>query len=206
MEVHPIYLTIEDDDNFLSLIKKVAVEAQETLQHSEYVISKKGYDVFFNYRTAVFSEFHGSPARMMRIHSGHETDSLTINLHEEASTGNFILDFDFHCDVFDERQRSQTVQVYLKILDSFLEDRTQPIDRVDLLSDEEKHRILVRFNHKDMIFPEDQTITRLFEKQVEKAPAKIAAVSNDASLTFQELNEQADKLANLIRGLNNDSK
>jgi surfactin family lipopeptide synthetase C len=64
-------------------------------------------------------------------------------------------------------------------LASFLEDRTQSIDRVDL-----------------------QTITRLFEKQVEKTPAKIAAVYQDGSLTFQELNEQADKLANLIRRLN----
>jgi non-ribosomal peptide synthetase component F len=202
MEVHPLYLTIEDDDTFLSLVKKVVVEARETLQHSEFIISKKAYDVFLNYRTAIFSEFHGAPAQLKRIHSGHENDSLTLNLHEDVSTGNFVLGFDFHCDVFNEEQRSHTVQCFLKILDSFLEDCTQSIDRVDLLSAEERHRILVGFNHKDVIFPEDQTITRLFEKQVEKTPAKIAAVYQDGSLTFQELNEQADKLANLIRRLN----
>ena len=66
----------------------------------------------------------------------------------------------------------------------------------------EKHRILVGFNHKEVIFPEDQTITRLFEKQVKKTPAKIAAIYQDGSLTFQELNKQADKLAILIRGVN----
>jgi len=202
MEVHPIYLTIEDDDTFLSLVKKVTVEAQETLQHSEFIIGRKAYDVFLNYRTAIFSEFHGAPTQLKRIHSGHETDSLTLNLHEDALTGDFVLDFEFHCDVFNERQQSHTVQCFLKILDSFLEDHTQSISRIDPLSDEEKLRILVGFNHKEVIFPEDQTITRLFEKQVEKAPAKIAAVYQDGSLTFQELNEQADKLANLIRSLN----
>ncbi|MCI0663067.1 MAG: condensation domain-containing protein, partial [Acidobacteria bacterium] len=201
MEVHPLYLTIEDGDTFLSLVKKVEIEARETLRHSEYIISKKTYDVFFNYRTAVFTEFHGAPARLMRIHSGHETDSLALNLHEEASTGNFVLDFDFHCDVFDAQERPQAVQCFLKILDYFLEDHTRRIDRVDLLSAEEKHRILVGFNHKEVIFPEDQTITRLFETQVEKTPAKIAAVYSEDTLTFQELNEQADKLASLIRRL-----
>jgi non-ribosomal peptide synthetase component F len=53
-----------------------------------------------------------------------------------------------------------------------------------------------------MIFPEDQAIARLFEKQAEKTPVKVVAVYQDGSLTFQELNEQADKLANLIRRLN----
>jgi non-ribosomal peptide synthetase component F len=202
MEVHPLFLTIEDDETFLSLVKKVAAEARETLQHSGFIISKKTYDVFLNYRTAKFSEFDGAPVQLKRIHSGHETDSLTLNLHEDLSTGNFVLGFDFHRDVFNEKQRSHTVNCFLKILDSFLEDHTQSIDRVDLLSAEERHRILVGFNHKEVIFPEDQTITRLFEKQAEKTPAKIAAVYQDVSLTFQELNEQANKLANLIRRLN----
>jgi Condensation domain/TubC N-terminal docking domain len=134
MEVHPLYLTIADDDTFLSLVKKVAVEARETLQHSEFIISKKAYDVFLNYRAAIYPEFHGAPVQLKRIHSGHETDSLTLNLREDAFTGTFVLDFDFHCDVFNEGQRSHTVQCFLKILDSFLEDRTQSIDRVDLLS------------------------------------------------------------------------
>jgi non-ribosomal peptide synthetase component F len=202
MEVHPLFLTIEDDDTFISLVKKVAVEARETLQHSEFIIGKKAYDVLINYRTARFPDFHGALAQPKRIHPGHETDSLTLNLHKDVSTGNFVLGFDFQCDVFNEEQRSHAVNCFLKILDSFLEDHTQLIDRVDLLSAGERHRILVGFNHKEVIFPEDQTITRLFEKQVEKTPAKIAAVYQDASLTFQELNEQADKLANMIRRLN----
>src|SRR5262249_40245006 len=157
-----------------------------TLQHSEYVISKKAYDVILNYQTALFPKFHGAPAQPGRIHPGHETDSLSLLVHDYSLSGSFFLYFDFHRDVFDERQRSQAIQCFLRIMDSFLEDHTQFVDRVDLLSAEEKHHILVGFNHKDVIFPEDQTITRLFEKQVEKTPAKIAAVYQDDTLTFQE--------------------
>jgi hypothetical protein len=201
MEVHPLYLTIEEDDTFSSLVKKVAVEAVETLQHSECVISKKAYDVILNYQTALFPKFRGAAVRPERIHPGHETNSLSLLAHDYFSSGSFVLYFDFHRDVFDEEQRGQAIQRFLRVMDSFLENHTQSIHRYGLLSDEEKQRILVGFNHKEVIFPEDQTITRLFEKQVEKTPAKIAAVYQDGSLTFQELNEQAVNLANLIRRL-----
>jgi non-ribosomal peptide synthetase component F len=201
MEVHPLYLTIEEDDTFSSLVKKVAIEAIETLQHSERIISKKAYDVILNYQTALFPKFHGAAVRPERIHPGHETNSLSLLAHDYFSSGSIVLYFDFHRDAFDEEQRGHAIQRFLRIMDSFLENHRQSIHRVGLLSDEEKQRILVGFNHKEVIFPEDQTITRLFEKQVEKTPAKIAAVYQDDSLTFQELNEQADKLANLIRRL-----
>ncbi|MCI0419792.1 MAG: condensation domain-containing protein [Acidobacteria bacterium] len=201
MEVHPLYITIEEDDTFLSLVKKAAVEAQETLQHSECIIGKKAYDVFLNYHTTSFPGFHGAPVQVDWIHPGHEIDSLAVQVHHYVSSGNFGLYFDFHCDVFDEQQRSQAIQCFLRIMDTFLEDHTQSIDRIDLLSAEEKQRILVGFNHKDVIYPEDRTITRLFEEQVEKTPAKPAAVYGDSSLTFQGLNNQADKLANLIKRL-----
>ena len=199
MEVHPLYITIEEDDTFLSLVKKAADEARETLQHSECIISKKAYDVFLNYHTTSFPGFHGAPVQVDWIHPGHEIDSLAIQVHHYVSSGNFGLYFDFHRDVFDEQQRSQAIQHFLRIMDSFLEDQTQAIDRIDLLSAEEKQRILVGFNHKDVVYPEDRTITRLFEEQVEKTPAKPAAVYKDGFLTFQELNNQADKLANLIK-------
>jgi hypothetical protein len=203
MEVHPLYITIEENDTFLSLVKKIAAEASEALRHSEYIISKKTYDVFLNCHTTSFPDFNDAPVQVDWIYPGHENDSLAIQAQDFNSSGSFVLYFDCHCDVFTERQRDQAVQTYLKILDAFLEDYTQSIGSIDLLSVEDKHRILVDFSHKESIFPENQTITRLFEKQVEKTPAKIAAVSKDASLTFQELNEQADKLANLIRRLNN---
>jgi hypothetical protein len=201
MEVHPLFITIEENDSFPSLVKKVAAEARETLQHSEYIVSKKAYDVFLNYQTATFPRFHGAPIQLEWRHTGHENDSLALQVQDFVSSGNLVLYFDFHCDVFDERERSQTIQLFLRIIDSILENHTQSIHRIDLLPAEEKQRILVGFNHKDVIFPEDRTITRLFEEQVEKTPAKPAAIYGDDSLTFQELNERANRLANLIKGL-----
>jgi len=48
-------------------------------------------------------------------------------------------------------------------------------------------------------YPEDKTIHRLFEEQVEKSPEHTAAVFGNEKLTFRRLNEKANSLARLLR-------
>jgi len=205
MEVCPLHITIEDEDTFLSLIKKMTVETFETLQHRYYFIANphynKAYDVILNYHTVSFPGFHGAPVKAKWVHSGHENDSLALQVNNLGSSGSFVLDFDFHCDIFDAGQRDQTIRHFLQGLDAFLEDRTQTLDCVKLLSAEEEHHILIEFNRTEEAFPEDQTIAQLFEAQAEKTPDKPAVVFEGQSLTYAELNSQANQLAHHLQAL-----
>ncbi|MEI2393176.1 AMP-binding protein, partial [Priestia megaterium] len=47
-----------------------------------------------------------------------------------------------------------------------------------------------------------QTLHELFEEQVKKTPDKLAVVSEEKSLTYRELNEKANQLAQTLRGNN----
>ncbi len=51
------------------------------------------------------------------IYSGHDEDSLALQVSDFSKTGDICLDFDFHCDVFDEVLRKQAIKHFLQVLD-----------------------------------------------------------------------------------------
>ncbi|KYC42719.1 non-ribosomal peptide synthetase [Scytonema hofmannii PCC 7110] len=57
---------------------------------------------------------------------------------------------------------------------------------------------LRRWNQTDTNYPQDQTLVTLFEQQVAKTPDNIAVVFEDCSLSYQELNQKANQLANYL--------
>jgi non-ribosomal peptide synthetase component F len=70
---------------------------------------------------------------------------------------------------------------------------------LQILSEEEEHRLLGDFTDTYTAFPTDKTIVDLFEEQVDKTPAQIALVFGDLQLTYEELNQRANQLAYQLR-------
>jgi amino acid adenylation domain-containing protein len=87
------------------------------------------------------------------------------------------------------------------------------LSHIDIITEEEKQHIISGFNNTNVPFPAEKTVHRLIEEQVDKNPHHTAAVmANNGSmrneaLTYKELNEQANRLARLLRdkGIDRDS-
>ncbi len=136
-----------------------------------------------------------------RVHTGHENDSLALQVHDLSASGSYILDFDFHCDVFNETQQQQAVQHFLQILDALLDEPNQSLHRVSLLSSEERERVLRKFNETQFALPKSLTVPRLFEEQVHRKPHQVAVRFEGQSLTYVELNSRANQLAHYLKSL-----
>ncbi|WP_136669411.1 non-ribosomal peptide synthetase, partial [Flavobacterium sp. H122] len=67
-----------------------------------------------------------------------------------------------------------------------------------IITDEEKHQLLVDFNDTKVEYPSHKTIIEIFEDQVEKTPRNIAVVFKDIQLNYQELNEKANQLSQFL--------
>jgi amino acid adenylation domain-containing protein len=205
MQVLPLHIEIEENDSFTSLTRKIAKITFESFRYSQYVIRNPSqqpvYEVMLNYHTESFPNFHETPVVSNWIHTGHGNDSLDIQIRDYALSGNFTIDFDFHCDVFNEEQRPLAIQHFLNVLDACLEDRSQSIHRVNLLSVEEKQRLLVEFNQTQLAYPQNQCIHHLFEAQVERTPDAIAVVFEDQHLSYAALNQKANQLAHHLQTL-----
>ena len=74
-----------------------------------------------------------------------------------------------------------------------------PVSQIEMITPEEKRRILYDFNVTLADVPRVKTIHRLFEEQAERTPDHAAVVYRAERLTYRELNEQANRLARTLR-------
>jgi amino acid adenylation domain-containing protein len=72
---------------------------------------------------------------------------------------------------------------------------------LEVLPEAERRQVLHEWNETTSEFPTQQCIHELFEALVGKTPEAVAVVHKDASLTYAELNRQANRLAHHLRGL-----
>ena len=80
-------------------------------------------------------------------------------------------------------------------------DPGQRISQLPLLTEAERHQLLVEWNDTAVEYPRDRCIHQLFEAQVERSPEATALVYEDQQLTYGELNARANRLAHHLRSL-----
>src|SRR5258708_36280037 len=80
-------------------------------------------------------------------------------------------------------------------------DDAQTIDRLPMLGEEEREQVLYGWNETKAEFPGDQCVHELFEEQVERSPQATAVVCGERSLSYEELNEEANRVAEHLRAL-----
>ena len=83
------------------------------------------------------------------------------------------------------------------LLDVTAADPAQPIGSLNLLEAAERRQILVDWNDTSHPVPQS-TFPVLFEEQVQRRPNSIALVFEDQSLTYEELNVRANRLAHYL--------
>jgi amino acid adenylation domain-containing protein len=69
------------------------------------------------------------------------------------------------------------------------------------LADAEKQKLLVEWNQTKVDYPRDKCLHELFQTEVQHTPEAVAVVFKDQQLTYLELNERANRLANHLRNL-----
>jgi amino acid adenylation domain-containing protein len=85
-------------------------------------------------------------------------------------------------------------------LQALVSDTARAVHRIDMLSQDERTRLLTTWNRTEVAYPADHCIHHLFEQQVRRAPDAVAIVHDTQSLTYAQLDAQANQLAHhLIR-------
>ncbi|MCP4148846.1 MAG: amino acid adenylation domain-containing protein, partial [bacterium] len=99
--------------------------------------------------------------------------------------------------------KQETIQriagYFMKIISSICSDISQQISDIEIISEEEREKILYEFNQTNADYPGNTTIHELFEKQVENTPNNTALAFRDDKLTYSEFNEKANQLAVILR-------
>jgi amino acid adenylation domain-containing protein len=87
------------------------------------------------------------------------------------------------------------------LLQGIAADPEQRIATLPLLAEAERQQLLVEWNDTAAEYPQHRCIHELLETQVERTPDAVAAVFEDQSLTYNELNRRANRLAHRLQKL-----
>ncbi|HEU4881787.1 MAG TPA: amino acid adenylation domain-containing protein, partial [Longimicrobium sp.] len=88
-----------------------------------------------------------------------------------------------------------------RVLQEMVADDTQRVERLALLTGDERARVLEEWNRTDADIPAASCVHQLFECQVERAPDATAVRFDGGRLTYGELNARANRLAHHLRAL-----
>ncbi|WEN15095.1 non-ribosomal peptide synthase/polyketide synthase [Rhodanobacter sp. AS-Z3] len=146
-----------------------------------------------------------------------DMSGLHVNYVElPSSYARFMLELDLfeHDDVIEgslryasalfDRDTIQRQAGYLRLmLQAMIDGTADPLARVDILGADERRLLLQTFNETVVDYPRDQCLHQLFEIQARRRPDVIAIDTGESTLTYAELNTQANLLAHhlIARGV-----
>ncbi len=107
----------------------------------------------------------------------------------------------YHTEALDSDSIARMLDQFATFLQGIITNPAQPLAYLPLLSEQERHKILVEWNNTRSDYPLDQCIHQLFEDQVERTPDVVAVVFEDQELTYWELNTRANQLAHHLEKL-----
>ncbi|MCS4304598.1 non-ribosomal peptide synthetase, partial [Chryseobacterium sp. BIGb0232] len=178
---------------FEKLVDELGVE-QDTSRHPVFQVmfglqSIDG-DVKANKEEALFHPFTGE------VDYKAAKFDLTTMIDDDGE--NIRIMFNYAKALFKEETIIRMAGSYQLLLDQMIDtnpDQT-PIRNLSLISEEETQQIITEWNATQEDYSSEMTIHQLFEYQAEKNPDTIALVYNDVKLSYRELNERSNRLAN----------
>ncbi|MER5600610.1 non-ribosomal peptide synthase/polyketide synthase [Streptomyces sp. NPDC002265] len=126
---------------------------------------------------------------------------LGFHLLERGGTGGpaegIVGRVEYSTDLFDPATVEALTDRWLRLLASVVAEPDRPLSRIDVLTAEERHELLVVRNDTARQVS-DTTLPALFEAQVRATPDAPAVVFEDTVLTYRELNRRANRLAHAL--------
>jgi amino acid adenylation domain-containing protein len=124
-----------------------------------------------------------------------DTTKFDLSFNISELPGGLNVGITYCSDLFLENTIARLADHYLMLLQSVVGDVTKKVGKLQMLTDVETKQLVQEFNSSNVIYPGNETIADLFEKQVVKTPGRTALVLGEEKLTYSELNERSNQLA-----------
>ena len=123
---------------------------------------------------------------------------MSYTFAEEA--GQLGLTIEYNTDIYDDFLIQRIFGHFENLLRKALEDQEgiTGIEDLDYLTSEERDLLLTGFTDTKVDYPRDKTIIQLFEAQVEDTPENVAIEDSKIELTYKELSQKSDRVAQYL--------
>ncbi|WP_158939165.1 amino acid adenylation domain-containing protein [Streptomyces sp. NRRL S-87] len=128
-----------------------------------------------------------------------EAEKFDLSFNISDAGGELTGLLSYATDLFDHRSAEAIAARLVRFLEAVAADPELPLGRVDILSADERNRLLVEANAAACEVPE-RSLAELFEEQAARTPDAVAVVFEDREVSYAELNARANRLAHYLIG------
>lgn len=114
-----------------------------------------------------------------------ERDGISLRIEYDAS-------------LFFSSTMERLLRHYVNLLTELVRDGDQRLADVDMLSADERERLVYGWNETATAYPSAQSIAHMLEQQVEQRPEDIAVVFGEQSLTYKQLHAHSNQIAHAL--------
>ena len=135
----------------------------------------------------------------MEIETGASRFDLALDIKDGPE--GLVCSFEYSTDLFDRATIVRLAGHLQTLLKAVVSDPVLQLAEFPILTEPERHQILVEWNATEVDYPRNLCIHQLFEIQVESTPEAVAVVFEGQHLTYRELNRRANQLAHYLQQL-----
>ena len=205
----PLKIKIDNNSTFIEFVSNIAKDSLSMLRHQKYpyqyllenLRNKYNsvphlYDNLISYQiTKTIDKTIDLPYSVHWVEANQISCGINIHIHDNDDSGNLTMCYDYLIDKYSSSDIISTHNRILNVVEQLLNNINIFMKDIDIVTVEEKNKLLYDFNNTKTDYSKDKGIVDLFEEQVEKTPDNIAVVFENQSLTYRELNEKANSLA-----------
>ena len=212
ISVVPFKVTLNHEKSFAEFASEISADFFNIFRHQKYPYQAlledlRGkdnsipnlYNVMISYQNMRSNKQSAKTDYSSKwLFNGNISDDMEIHFFDIDDTGIINVAYDYKTSKYSSEDIYALHSRILHMINQIIENSNISLKEIEIVTPDEKNQILYEFNNTKMDYPKDKTIVQLFEEQVEKTPDNIAVVFEDQKLTYRELNEKSNQLANYL--------
>lgn len=129
---------------------------------------------------------------------GNDTAKFDLTLSMTELDGRISGSFEYSTELFSSSTIKRMIGHFIRLTESMVSQSACPVLEAELMTDEEKEQLLFRFNATEWPLPSSHLVHEDIDRQCEETPHNVALTDWNSSLTYRELKEKTDIIADYL--------
>ena len=211
INVSPFKISFEQNQNFIDFVNKNGANILSLLRHQKYPyklmleeIRKDDpsipnlYNIVLSYQLTKANNESIYNYTTRWAFNGTESDNLTIQFYDLDDEGTLNIAYDYKKLKYSDDFIKKMHHRIMEIIDQVLENPEIELNNIDLVTKQEKQKLLIDFNSTKLKYNENQNVIKQFQNMVKTQKNKVAIYFENNSITYEELNKKANILAHYL--------
>jgi amino acid adenylation domain-containing protein len=203
---------LSGEPNFRTLVQRVRNVVLDGVEHRDLPFERlvqaleverslsqnPVYQVMYSHivPSAVAIQIAGLDVEKLDFDKGTAKLDLSLSTVERAA---MQVRMEYSTDLFDASTVRRLLEHFGALLGAAIADPERAVSRLEILTREERERVLVEWNATARVYPREGSIGEVFGREARLRPEAVAVSFGEQALSYGELDARSDELARWLR-------